>query len=529
MGVASSVAGAVDAIGHMVNGQPSNQVDIPISQINDTHATNQRIRNDCYSSLSSIDTVIRKIDASGGKFQDLSFALEIVNDSDELMDNVNNLKGQWVQVQNQINAILLNVKEPSIWQMILSGVVGGPVGLALSVLKTQQIAAMQATYRSFSAQTVTVQSDLFSVSKKIKDLDAQGKAVMDQATQDIWGRFIPSMRSNCVTLQASLNDMLKNADQLDSTLRQLAGNRPVNFFVTPVKCWSEKNPDNFPNVITVDITVFPQYAGTTKKLSGKKRPTPTTPSGTKKQVVSKSAVRTAQLLQKEPSAKPKTMILTETDQMSPEERKKIVAAAQQKAFDQVNGHLQGQKDAMASDITKYSAVDVAVSQATPAKTDDNNNVWDQFAVAAKNIEDWASNFVTAMQDAPIEDTTRREIFDVCQNFYHLLQTTSLKLGNYRLSIGKIAAAMEQVVFVLVPPDDIKESLRAMQNDKAKVAEVQKFAAMNKDALSTNLKQLSTLLNDHKALDDLNNLHSKWSDLQKSIETVQADVKKLEGE
>eukprot|EP01064_Diplonema_japonicum_P020247 TRINITY_DN293_c1_g1_i1.p1 TRINITY_DN293_c1_g1~~TRINITY_DN293_c1_g1_i1.p1 ORF type:complete len:785 (+),score=320.43 TRINITY_DN293_c1_g1_i1:69-2357(+) len=523
MGVASSVGAATKIIGGLVNGGHggAHDVDIPMSQINATHNTNQAIKSDVVKSLATISTVITKLEAAGGKWQNLDIALEIVDDSEAMLNDVKRVKAQWATIQNQINDILQNIKKPSVWDDILAGVTGGVAGLAMSILKTQEVDNMQNTYRKFSSQTVSVQTDLFTVSKNIKDLAAEGRTVINQSTQDAWGRFIPTMRANCVKLQSSMKEMLSNADKLDGTLRKLAGNRPVNFMVMPV-AWNQAPPNQDNAVVRVPLSMFPSYRG---KTSGKKRPSSGKVLAVAKRScgLSRSAMRQVALLSESSEMKP-TLLGATSEQKTAQQRKETIAVAQQKAYEQVHGHLVAQKNSMKNDITKYSAVTVAVSQGTPAKPDDENNVWDQFATAADNIGDWAGDFVTAMQNAPIENDTRREIFDVCQEFYHLMQTTSLKLQGYRLSVGKIANAMGNVVNVLVPPDDIKQNMKNMANNKEKVKEIQGFAAMNKDALSTSLKDLSKLLNDHAALDDLNNLHGHWSTLQKSIENVQVDVK-----
>jgi len=254
----------IPAITEIVNINAKPNVSIPKHQIRDTLDFIESMMGVMMHSHVAIATTIAKIDASGGKWNDLDVSLEIVNECDNLIRQVNSLKDKWNKVTLQVNKILQDINKPSIWEDILMGVTG-PAGIALIFLKNHEIDNLKGFYRKFSSQALDVQTHLFTEAKQIKDLAAEGRKVVDESVQKSWNRFMPSLRKSCTDLQASLNDMPTNLNRIKDELHTLLGGKQSVMFIASVDVWSARRTNPMvgdcaaSNDLSVPMEIFPLY------------------------------------------------------------------------------------------------------------------------------------------------------------------------------------------------------------------------------------------------------------------------------
>lgn len=491
-------------------------VKIPIQQICNTlrlSATVSRLVKDAMASVASTQVTINE---SGGVWVDLHVSFEIVNEADALLDALQRVKNSWMQVQDDLCTIIANVHEPSVWDNILAGI-SGPVGVALLFMRETEITALRMTVGSFSQQALQIQTQIFLNTKVVKNIVAEGKQVADESVQKAWNEFMPSLRKDCQTMHDLLASMLPALVRLNGILRDIGGGKDVvqkaiigldaNAWMNPNNLLLDKSGDS----ATIDASCFPLRNYTvvpSVKFKDESRKRKRTLSSTPATAASHVSIDSMHVL---------NLVATPTCGS----KKNIASIAQDVSYKKIKAHLDGQKVDMANDPTKFHAMSTSVSHLSVSK--DSANAWTSFETNASHIQEWAITFVAAMIDAPIEAITKEHIFELCETFYHNLQTTSLKMQDYRLSIKKIAEALGTVVFVLVPPASVMNDLIAMADDDSKVQKVQAMAKMNQKALSTNLKYLSTLLNSTKQLDDLKLLSDSWKNFQKSSGTVQKEV------
>jgi hypothetical protein len=59
------------------------------------------------------------------------------------------------------------------------------------------------------------------------------------------------------------------------------------------------------------------------------------------------------------------------------------------------------------------------------------SIWESIKEATQKVGKWAHDFVSNLQDAPLETSTKKKISDVCRSYQHLMENTSVELQSLR--------------------------------------------------------------------------------------------------
>eukprot|EP01084_Bolivina_argentea_P271048 461064_1 len=151
-------------------------------------------------------------------------------------------------------------------------------------------------------------------------------------------------------------------------------------------------------------------------------------------------------------------------------------------------------------------------------------LWDAFKKAAKEVGDWAHDFLEKLKAAPLKDDTKREIANLCREYNDLLVETASKLQLYRKDVEKIMIVFTNVLSLMIPPENIQESLKNLSK-KEKIGKINDFAEKNKESLKKQLGALQKQMSNEESINDLMELREKWNNMTKKIEEVLHKVEK----
>eukprot|EP01084_Bolivina_argentea_P170793 295938_1 len=525
------IVAAVPFIVKTIIDSKKKHLDIPQSTINQTRNATSQLNNLAASGISHTNALLAQL-KKGNKWIDVKLSYQIVKSADQTLDELHKIRRQYNVVKTDCNAIIQNCKKPDVWEWILAGL-AGPVGLAVLALDNEIMKGFNNSMIDFGTKLDAMNTALFIVSKWVKEAEADGKIAVSESQQNTWNRFLPQMTDDANQMIGALNQVLQNIHSVNDKLNELEGkhaeamktnaaiwNGRVNMVLlqTPIAAsipnsveYDEKKVEQS-GVIVVNVSSLPNYNAATKlsssddEKSDKKQP-----------------VAPLMLFAKEEKAPDKKKILDKT-------RAKLVEKATNK--------LKTEKDTMANDPTQYHALALGVQKVKPtlsskpdSKSDDkttDQDVWGQYAKIADQIGEWAAKFTNAVIDAPLSKDTKLEIFNVVSQYKSLLQSTSLRLQDYRLFVKKIQSNLDQILQIIVPPKDVITEWKKMKKDDPKLKEaVQNAAKENKTVLQDKLKTLSALLHDNTELNSLLKLKDGWGSgkdgMQKQIAKVQADV------
>eukprot|EP01059_Diplonema_ambulator_P023497 TRINITY_DN389_c1_g2_i1.p1 TRINITY_DN389_c1_g2~~TRINITY_DN389_c1_g2_i1.p1 ORF type:complete len:735 (+),score=263.17 TRINITY_DN389_c1_g2_i1:91-2295(+) len=498
MGTTASHTSAVlgEGLAHLTG-----PVNFPSDKADAAYAWSEEVRQNTFDAIAATKTLERKLKAYDN-WQGIANASDIVKQIQMVNTKVQSLSGKWQCAALKAFAIHKRISKPHILNEVLEGKTGDAAGIVLALLGTQKVESLVTNVSAFKVASHIVQNEAYPVIKMVKDCASVPDSREDNC-ETLWSNFLTTMLKACAHLLKALDPVLDASYEIRNVLKKFTCKKP-KLATKKEDTWAIARA-TYAKGYTVPLTAFPAVITSRKRLSTEAGAPP----------AKKVKLAAAPL--------PRSLALvTPSDS---DVRKKIVEVAQNTVYKEMSGKLTKEVDAMKSDKTKFQSVLNSVQHVTPSPPDANgSNLWDQFETIASTVRDWAINFVVALQNAPIEMNTRRETFDVMQTFYTLLQTTSLKLQNYRIFMSKIKESIKVVNYVLAIPDDLQAELQKLPSDDARMAELQKYSDMNEKALADGLKTLQSLLNDESGLNDLLDLHSQWMDLNTSIQAVQVNVK-----
>lgn len=424
-----------------------------------------QVRKSALESQGQVSKVLTLLDTSM-HWKNLSLSFEIVQHAEQFLDGIHGLKIKWSQLQNQLAKIENAKKSTPNWEdAIFSGALGMMPGIAGILFHLVESTSTINAAKQLSIGVNKAQTLIFNVQQEVKEAVHDGKATISESKIQAWSSFAPLFKQELSKLQTSLRQLVTGTTKLQDQLH-VTGQH---------------------NVAMVALAATPP---------------PPPPAWHQQKLLVLDAAAPDPVASK---------------------RKEVVNTAANVTAQKISQKLTTATSNVRNDSTKFHAVTACINSVSPAKPTPEDSTWASLEKIAKEISNWGQTFVADIKKAPITDSTRTECYHVMMDFKNMLQTTAQKLQNYRLAIDGIHDALDNVLYVLHIPESALASLTSLETPE-KIKAIQAHAMQNTDALKTGLKQLSDALNNHTALDNLNNLGKAWTALGGKIQHLQTDVK-----